>query len=180
VELVLNSNDEQHVLTRQFPFHGSLRVPDLLVVENLLWISLNPETYRFRVVGVFPIDVLLQLRGNVPDVPLAEELVPISNNVVSFHLQGTLNVHAHDFGDGDTGKQAIHYSRPDCRGNLRCIPGMVPRPNLAVNNKPVSVCMSCAIVYNLYYVSHVEELLHIESLAATTLLGFPILSSRQS
>jgi hypothetical protein len=60
LELVLNSNDERHVLTRQFPFHGSLHVPNLLVVENLLWISLNPHMHRFRVIGVFLIDVLPQ------------------------------------------------------------------------------------------------------------------------
>jgi hypothetical protein len=40
--------------------------------------------------------------------------------------------------------------------------------------------MSRAIVYNLYYISHVEVLLHIESAAATALLGFPVLGSRQS
>jgi hypothetical protein len=95
-------------------------------------------------------------------------------------LQGAFNVHAHDFGDGDPGKQAIHHPRPDCQGDLHCIPGMIPCPNLAVNNKPVSIGMSRAIVHNLYYVSHVEELLYIESAAATALLGFPVLGSRQS
>jgi hypothetical protein len=104
----------------------------------------------------------------------------ISNNALSFHLQGALNVHAHDFGDGDPGKQAIHHPHPDCRGDLRCIPDMVPCPNLAVNNKPVSICMSRAVAHNLYYVSHVEELLHIESATTTALFGFLVLGSRQS
>jgi hypothetical protein len=34
------------------------------------------------------------------DVPLPEEQVSISNNAVSFHLQGVLNVHAHDLAMG--------------------------------------------------------------------------------
>jgi hypothetical protein len=49
-----------------------------------------------------------------------------------------------------------------------------------MNNKPVSVGVSRAIVHNLYYVSHVEELLQIESAAATALIGFPVLGSCQS
>lgn len=90
-----------------------------------------------------------------------------------------LNVHAYNFGDEDINKQAIYHPCPHCQGDLHCILGTVPHPNLAVNNKPISVCMFLVVVHNLY-VSHAEELLHIESTTTTTLLGFLVLSSCQS
>jgi hypothetical protein len=118
---------------------------------------------------VFLIDVLPQIEGNVLDVPLPKEPVAISDNAFKFKLQGLLNVHAHDFSNGDLGKQAIHYPRPYFYGDLRCIPGSIPLPNLAVNNKAVVVCMSRDVVYNLCYVLHIVQLLGIESAPATPL-----------
>jgi hypothetical protein len=42
LELVLNSYNKRHVLPVQFSWQGSLHVPELLVEENLVRISLNP------------------------------------------------------------------------------------------------------------------------------------------
>jgi hypothetical protein len=79
----------------------------------------------------------------------------MSYNAFRFHLQGPFNVHAHDLSNGDTGKQAIHQPHLYFCKDLRCILGMISLLNIAVNNKPVVVCMSHAIVYNLCYVSHI-------------------------
>jgi hypothetical protein len=86
-------------------------------------------------------------------------------------------VHAHDLSNGNPSEQAIHHLRPYFCGDLRCVPGTIPLPDLAVNNKTVIVCMSRAVVHDLCYVSQVVQVLDTESAAATPLFGFPILRS---
>jgi hypothetical protein len=49
-----------------------------------------------------------------------------------------------------------------------------------VNNKTVIVCMSRAVVHDLCYVSHIVQVLDIESALATPLFGFPVLHSCES
>jgi hypothetical protein len=129
---------------------------------------------------VFLVDVLPQIGGNIPDVPLSKKPVAINNNAFRFHLQGPLNVHAHDLSNEDPNKQAIHYPRSYFYGDLCCVPGTIPLPDLAVNNKAVLVCMSRAVVHDLCYVSHVVQVLHIEFASATPLFGVPVLCSCKS
>jgi hypothetical protein len=126
------------------------------------------------------VDVLPQIGRNVVDVLLPKELVAICNNAFRFHLQGQLNVHAHDLSNGDPSEQAIHHPRPYFCGDLRCVPGTIPLPDLAVNKETVLICMSRAVVYDLCYVSHVVQVLDIESAPATPLFGFSVLRSCES
>ena len=57
---------------------------------------------------MFFVDVLLQFRGDILDVPIPKESNAISHIVFRFYLQGPFNVHAHDHSNGDLGKEAIH------------------------------------------------------------------------
>ena len=138
-------------------------------------INLNPQVHRFHDVWVFLVDVLPQIEHNVMDVLLLKEPVPISNNTFKFHLQGPLNVHAHDLSNGNPSKQAIHHPRLYFCRDLRCIPSTISLPDLTVNNKNILVCMSEAIIHDLCYVSHVVQVLDIEFASTIPLFGFLVL-----